>query len=84
MVLPNAPVTLSIEQIAQLNKMLSHMRHGVNNHFAVIVAAVELMRMNPALVQDKGLTVLNQCPKVKEEMDRFSAEFEKMLGIRRP
>lgn len=78
---PNIPATLTPEQVTELNKHLSHMRHEVNNQLALAVAAMELMRFRPEM-RDKMLeTVAQQPPKITAEIARFSAEFEKAFGI---
>ena len=78
---PNHPATLTPEQVAELNKQLSHMRHEVNNQLALAVAALELMKYRPEM-RDKMLdTVAQQPPKITTEIAKFSAEFEKVFGI---
>jgi len=77
MALPNAPVTLSVDQISQLNQKLSMMRHDINNHLSLIVAAAELIRFDPEKIDKMSATLLDQPSKISEEMNRFSAEFEK-------
>ena len=80
---PNVAVTLTSEQLGELNKKLSHMRHEVNNQLALVVAALELIRFRPEL-RDKMLdTVSQQSPKIMAELSKFSAEFEQMMGITR-
>jgi hypothetical protein len=70
--------------LTELNKKLAHMRHEINNQLALIVAAIELLRMKPEL-RDRMLETLgHQPPKITEEMSRFSAEFERACGITRP
>jgi hypothetical protein len=84
MALPTTPVTLTVEQIDHLNKQLSTMRHDVNNQLSLIVAAAELIRMNPEMVRRMSGTLMEQPPKISEGMARFTAEFEQVLGITRP
>jgi hypothetical protein len=61
---PNVPITLSPEQLKELNSKLSHMRHEINNQLALVVAALELIRYRPEL-RDKMLdTVAEQSPKI--------------------
>lgn len=83
MALPNAPVTLTVQQIDELNRRLSHMRHEINNHLSLIVAAAELIRLKPELMQKMSASLVEQPPKITGEMTRFSAEFEKAFGITR-
>lgn len=83
MVLPTNPVTLRVEQIEQLSKLLSNLRHNINNHLALIVAATELIKFNSEMVERMSATLMEQPPKISEEINRFSKEFDRMLGITR-
>ena len=80
---PNAPVTLSVQQIEELHKRLSTLRHDINNHLSLIVAASELIKFNPEMANRMSATLSEQPPKISEEISRFSIEFEKALGITR-
>lgn len=82
--LPINPVTLSVAQVEELNKQLSAMRHDINGDLALIVAAAELIKLNPELLPRMLKTLTEQPPKIRERADKFSADFEKMLGITRP
>lgn len=84
MALPTNPVTLSVAQVEELNKHLSTMRHDINGDLALIVAAAELIKLNPELLPRMLKTLTEQPPKIRERADKFSAEFEKLLGITRP
>ncbi len=84
MALPTTPVTLTVEQVDHLNRQLSTMRHDINNQLSLIVAAAELIRMNPDMVKRMSATLAEQPPKISEGMARFTNEFEKLLGITRP
>jgi uncharacterized coiled-coil DUF342 family protein len=80
---PIQPLTLTPEQIEELSTALGDTRHNVNNHIALIVAAVELIKRKPEALK-KWLTSLAQQPdKISGEMKVFSEVFEKMLQIDR-
>ncbi len=80
---PNTPVTLTPEQLKELNQKLSHMRHEINNQLSLVVAALELLRYKPDL-RDRMLdTVSQQPPKITAEVAKFSQEFERTMGITR-
>ena len=83
MVLPTEPVTLSVQQLEELNRKLSTLRHDINGDLALVVAAAELIKLNPDILQRMLSTLLEQPGKVRDKLDRFSAEFEKILGITR-
>jgi hypothetical protein len=81
--IPNEPVTLTPEQVDDLNRKLSMMRHDVNNHLSLIVAAIELIRYKPEM-QEKVQATLNEQPrKITDTISRFSAEFEQTIGWKR-
>jgi hypothetical protein len=82
--LPTETVTLTPAQIEALNKQLSTMRHDINGDLALIVAAAELIKLNPELVPRMLNTLMEQPPKIRDRADKFSLEFEKTLGITRP
>ncbi len=83
MAAPSAPVTLSPEQLAALNKQLSHMRHEINNQLSLIVAALELVRFKPDMRERLLETMSQQPPKISAEVSKFSEEFERAFGITR-
>jgi hypothetical protein len=80
---PSMPITITPEQLKELNEHLSHMRHEINNQLSLVVAAVELMRFKPDL-RDRMLETLGQQPpKITAEVSKFSAEFERIFAITR-
>ena len=81
--MPETDITLTPEQIAELNKKLSKMRHDINNHLALIVAAAELVKFKPELREKMVNTLSEQAPKITTEVRLFSDEFERFLGITR-
>ena len=83
MPLPSLPVTLTVEQIAELNRKLSSMRHDINNHLSLIIAAVELIRHKPDTADRMLATLVEQPPRIAETLAKFSAEFERALAITR-
>jgi hypothetical protein len=83
MALPEKSVALTPEQIAELNKKLSTMRHNVNNHLAMIVAASELMKRKPEMAERMLDNILQQPDKIISEVRSFSDDFESLLGISR-
>lgn len=81
--LPNEPLTLSPETIAELNTKLSRMRHDINNHLSLVIAAVELIRYKPEMREKMTATLVEQPARIIAEITKFSADFEKSLGIKR-
>ena len=81
--MPTESVTLTPEQIAALNKKLSTMRHDVNNHLSLIVAAAELMKFKPEMAERVSQTLSSQSPKIVADIAVFTDAFDQTLGISR-
>ena len=84
MPLPTESVTLSPAQLTELNGKLADMRHDINNHLSLIVAAMELIRHKPSSAERMVATLGEQPARISESLKKFSAEFEKAFGITRP
>ncbi|MGD0349001.1 MAG: hypothetical protein ABSB84_01620 [Verrucomicrobiota bacterium] len=82
--MPNEAVTLSAEQIRELNQKLTALRHDANNGLSLMVAAVELIRRRPETAGNLWSTLLEQPRKITEAISQFSGDFETALRITRP
>lgn len=82
-VLPNQPVTLTVEQIAELNEKLSTMRHDVNGYLTVMIASAEMVRLRPEMAERMFKSLLEQPTRITDAVKKFSATFEGTLGINR-
>jgi hypothetical protein len=80
---PSRPVTLTAEQVDELNQKLSCLRHDINNHLSLMVAAIELIRTKPQMAERMMSTLIEQPPKIAGAMGRFSTEFERTFGVAR-
>ena len=81
--LPDQPVSLTVEQVAELSGKLSAMRHDINNYLSLIIASVELIRYKPETAERMMTTLVEQPPRIAEALRKFSAEFERSLGMTR-
>jgi hypothetical protein len=75
--------TAADARIAELNGKLAMMRHNVNNHLALIVAASELIRRRPELAARMIENILQQPERINTEIRGFSEAFEVALGVKR-
>ena len=83
MSLPMEPVTLSVEQLGELSRKLSEMRHDVNNKLSLIAASVELLRRRPENAE-RFLNSLDEQPRhIAQMIAQFSSELERALRINR-
>jgi hypothetical protein len=78
---PIQPVTLTVDQIKELNEKIAGLRHDVNNHLSTLMTAMELVRSRPEMT-DRLLVKMNEQPrKISGAIRKFSEEFEKVMGI---
>lgn len=82
MVLPGEPITLSADEVVELNRKLAKMRHDINNNLAVLVAAMDLVRYKPDALEKWLSSITEQPVKISDSIRAFSAEFEKTLQIK--
>jgi hypothetical protein len=75
-------VALTAAQIDALNNQLATMRHDINNHLSLMMAAVELIRRKPEAAERMTASLTEQPAKVTEAMKTFSRNFEQTLGIK--
>ncbi|TAL01263.1 MAG: hypothetical protein EPO07_08660 [Verrucomicrobia bacterium] len=60
------------------------MRHDINNHLALVLAAAEIIKKKPDALERMLATVAEQPAKITAATRKFSAEFEQTFGITRP
>ncbi len=84
MALPTEPITLSVEQINELNQKLVGMRHDVNGQLANMIAAAELIRRRPENAGRLLNTMMEQPQKISEAIAQFSANMQSALRITKP
>jgi hypothetical protein len=81
--LPQQPVTMTPEQVAELNARLADLRHNVNNCLMKVTLAVDLIRTKPEAGPRMVDAISEQPSKIMEELRSFSAAFEEHFGISR-
>jgi len=82
--LPAQPVTLSVEQIAEMDRKISDLRHDINGHLSLIAATAELMRIKPHMTEAMLAKMAEQPPRISETLRKFTLELEQTLGITKP
>jgi hypothetical protein len=76
------PKTSESDAIADLNRKLSVMRHNINNHLALVVAASELIRRKPEMAPRLVENILQQPDRINAEIRGFSDAFALALRTR--
>ena len=65
------PNLTPLESLRELIEEFRHARHDLNNVFTVFLALAELGARNPENYERLGKAVLERCPKVLEDLQRF-------------
>jgi hypothetical protein len=81
---PNDSLTLSAEQVRELNRKLAALRHDVNNSLSLVAAAAELIRRRPETADRMWDTLAEQPHKVVDILTQFSRDLETALRIKKP
>jgi hypothetical protein len=81
--LPNQPVTLTPDQIADLERLLSDMRHSINGDLAVFSAAGEILHLDAAKAAKFAPALVERPGQIVQKIRAFSDEFERILKITR-
>ena len=84
MSLPAEPVTLSVEQIRELNQKLADLRHDINNHVSVMLASTELLQRRPETAERLLAALAEQPQKIIGASSKFSSDLETAFHITRP
>ena len=75
----DGPVHLHSEQVKHLDKQLADCRHNVNNSLSMIISALELLQFKPDTAERMIETAMAQTRKITQQLETYSAEFERTL-----
>jgi len=81
---PSQPISLTVEQVQDLSHRLATLRHDINNHLSLIMAATELIRHKPQMAERMMVTLTEQPPKITAAIAAFSTDFDAAFGITHP
>ena len=84
MSLQSEPVTLSAEQVAELKRNLSDLRHDINNNVALILSAIEMIRRRPETFEKMVESLGRQPHRINEAVIQFSKALESALKSAKP
>lgn len=64
--------TLSSEEMDQLQKKFSEIKHGINNALAVMMALSEMSQRRPDYAEKLATTVLAKAPQIVSSLQEFT------------
>ena len=77
---PNRP--LSPEELAQLQKKYSEIKHSINNALAVMMALSEMSQRRPDYAEKLASTVLTKAPQIVSSLQEFTALLNEKAGVK--
>lgn len=72
--------TLSSEEMAQLQKKFSEIKHSINNALAVMMALSEMSQRRPDYAEKLASTVLSKAPQIVSGLQEFTQLLSEKAG----
>ena len=73
--------TLSAEELAQMQKKFSEIKHSINNALAVMMALSEMSQRRPDYAEKLATTVLSKAPQIVTNLQEFTALLNEKAGV---
>jgi hypothetical protein len=74
--------TLSPDELAQLQKKFSEIKHSINNALAVMMALSEMSQRRPDYAEKLATTVLNKAPQIVSSLQEFTQILNEKAGVK--
>ena len=71
---------LTPEEIAQLQKKFSEIKHSINNALAVMMALSEMSQRRPDYAEKLASTVLSKAPQIVTSLQEFTPVLNEKAG----
>jgi hypothetical protein len=74
--------TLSAEELSQLQKKFSEIKHSINNALAVMMALSEMSQRRPDYAEKLATTVLSKAPQIVSSLQEFTQLLNEKAGVK--
>jgi hypothetical protein len=74
--------TLSSEELVQLQKKFSEIKHSINNALAVMMALSEMSQRRPDYAEKLATTVLSKAPQIVSNLQEFTQLLNEKAGVK--
>jgi Mg2+ and Co2+ transporter CorA len=74
--------TLSPEELAELQKKFSEIKHSINNALAVMMALAEMSQRRPDYAEKLATTVLSKAPQIVSSLQEFTQVLNEKAGVK--
>ena len=73
--------TITQEELAQLQRKFSEIKHSINNALAVMMALSEMSQRRPDYSEKLATTVLSKAPQIVSGLQEFTQALNEKAGI---
>jgi hypothetical protein len=70
------------EELAQLQKKFSEIKHAINNALAVMMALSEMSQRRPDYAEKLASTVLSKAPQIVTSLQEFTQILNEKAGVK--
>ena len=74
--------TLSPEELVELQKKFSEIKHGINNALAVMMALSEMSQRRPDYAERLATTVLSKAPQIVSSLQESTQLLNQKAGVK--
>ena len=74
--------TISQEELVELQKKFSEIKHGINNALAVMMALSEMSQRRPDYGEKLASTVLTKAPQIVSSLQEFTQLLNEKAGVK--
>jgi hypothetical protein len=74
--------TITQEELVQLQKKFSEIKHGINNALAVMQALSEMSQRRPHYAEKLASAVLDKTPQIVSSLQEFTALLNEKAGVK--
>jgi hypothetical protein len=78
----DAKRTISHEELVELQKKFSEIKHSINNALAVIMALSEMSQRRPDYAEKLATTVLTKAPQIVSNLQEFTSLLNEKAGVK--
>jgi transcription termination factor NusB len=73
--------TISHEELVELQKKFSEIKHSINNALAVMMALSEMSQRRPDYAEKLATTVLSKAPQIVSSIQEFTQALNEKVGV---
>jgi len=78
----DADRSLSHEELMQLQRKFSEIKHSINNALAVMMALSEMSQRRPDYAEKLATTVLAKAPQIVSSLQEFTQALNEKIGVK--